>query len=192
MAGTGAAVDTVLRFVNTHADGGGRPERFGDGAALGRWLQETGTDRPASPNATSPSDADAAGARELRDALVTVLLAHSDDDAVGGDAVAEAEAYLRSIAERFPLTPVIGAHGAHVVSAQTGVPHLLGTVLAAVVEVALTGDWARVKACRNPPCHFGFFDRSRNSSAGFCSAACRSQASMRAYRARRRADATDS
>lgn len=43
-----------------------------------------------------------------------------------------------------------------------------------------------VKACRNQPCHFGFFDRTRNSSAGFCSPGCSSQASMRAYRQRKK------
>jgi predicted RNA-binding Zn ribbon-like protein len=72
------------------------------------------------------------------------------------------------------------------VRVMSGVPAALGTVLAATVELAQSGEWGRIKACRNPPCHFGFFDRTRNSSAGFCSPSCRSQASMRAYRARRK------
>jgi predicted RNA-binding Zn ribbon-like protein len=59
-------------------------------------------------------------------------------------------------------------------------------VLAAATELALSGQWARIKACRNEPCHFAFFDRSKNTSAGYCSTQCSSQASMRAYRARRK------
>jgi predicted RNA-binding Zn ribbon-like protein len=183
----GTAVETVLLFVNTHADGGGNHELFGDGPALGRWIRESGIEAPGGSGGWAVSDADAAGARELRDALITVLLAHSGDDGLTTEAVDAAEAHLRSVAERFPLTSVITERGAHLVSRQAGVPHLMGTVLAAVVESALAGDWARVKACRNPPCHTGFFDHSRNSSGAFCSPGCRSQASMRAYRARRKA-----
>jgi hypothetical protein len=56
------------------------------------------------------------------------------------------------------------------VRVMSGVPAALGTVLAATVELAQSGEW----------------DRTRNSSAGFCSPSCRSQASMRAYRARRK------
>jgi predicted RNA-binding Zn ribbon-like protein len=59
-------------------------------------------------------------------------------------------------------------------------------VLAAATELALSGQWARIKACRNEPCHFAFFDRSKNTSAGYCSTQCSSQASMRAYRARKK------
>jgi predicted RNA-binding Zn ribbon-like protein len=57
--------------------------------------------------------------------------------------------------------------------------------LVAAIELALSGQWARIKACRNEPCHFGFFDRSKNTSGGYCSTQCSSRASMRAYRARK-------
>jgi predicted RNA-binding Zn ribbon-like protein len=198
MDGARTAVETVLLFVNTHADGGGKQELFGDGPALSRWIAEIdiastvgGAIGTCAAGGARASDVDAADARELRDALITVLLAHSDDDAVACEAQADAETFLWSIAERFPLTSVVTARGANLVSRQTGVPYLMGTVLAAVVESALSGDWARVKACRNPPCHTGFFDHSRNRTAGFCSSGCRSQASMRAYRARRKAGPND-
>jgi predicted RNA-binding Zn ribbon-like protein len=172
-----AGPDLVLRFVNTHPDGGGRAEQLADGRAFARWLGDAGFAVDAA------TDADAAGARELRDALVTVLLAHSGD---APDDLADAERHLRTVAERYPLTPVVTAGGITLVSTQSGVPAALGSVLAAVATCDREGGWARLKACRNPPCHFGFVDRSRNGSAGFCSATCRSQASMRAYRARRR------
>lgn len=63
---------------------------------------------------------------------------------------------------------------------------MFGTVLAAATEVAQHGDWARIKACCNSPCHFGFFGRTRNRAARYCSPGCGSQASMRAYRRRKR------
>jgi predicted RNA-binding Zn ribbon-like protein len=180
MSGTPAAAQLLLDFVNTRADSGGRQELFGDAAAFSRWLQRSGlTDTPA-------TEADAAGAREVRDALVTILLAHSDDETATTAAVEAAQQYLQGMAARYPVAPVITAEGARLASAQSGVPAVFGSVLAAAVELAQSGEWGRIKACRNPPCHFGFFDRTRNSSAGFCSPGCRSQASMRAYRARRR------
>ncbi|MGP4014875.1 CGNR zinc finger domain-containing protein [Saccharopolyspora sp. 5N708] len=175
-----STVQLVLDFVNTHPDGTGRTELFSDGEALSSWLGTVGL----TPNDTLVTDADAAAARELRDALVTILLAHSDDDPAMAPAVQAAQQYLHEIADRYPLVPIITADQIRLISAQTGVPRALGTVLAAVTEFARSGDWARIKACRNPPCHFAFFDRSRNGSAGFCSPGCRSQASMRAYRAR--------
>ncbi|MFE3700405.1 CGNR zinc finger domain-containing protein [Nocardia tengchongensis] len=44
----------------------------------------------------------------------------------------------------------------------------------------------RIKACCNPPCHFGFIDRTRNRAARYCSPGCGSQVSMRALRQRRK------
>lgn len=65
-------------------------------------------------------------------------------------------------------------------------PGLFGSVLAAATEVAQQGDWVRIKACCNPPCHFGFTDRTRNRTARYCSPGCASQSSMRAYRLRKK------
>lgn len=176
----------VLDFVNTRADGGGATERLGDAASLARWLEAAGLIEPH----TVVTAADAAGARELRDALVTVMLAHSgaDDGDTGGGAaaVAAAESHLRRTASLHPLAAVITAGGAVLASDQTGVPGAFGSILAAVAEAAGTDRWGRLKACRNPPCHAGFFDRTRNASGAYCSAGCGSQVSMRAMRRRRR------
>jgi predicted RNA-binding Zn ribbon-like protein len=54
-----------------------------------------------------------------------------------------------------------------------------------MTELALTGTWSRIKACRN--CHFGFYDRSRNTSGAYCSNTCSTQVGMRNYRQRHRA-----
>jgi predicted RNA-binding Zn ribbon-like protein len=179
------AIEVILRFVNTRADGAGRPEGFGAAADFGRWAAEQGL----LPDDTVVTDADAAAARELRDALVTLLLAHALDPALATAQVAAAERYLREAGLRYPLRTVVTAAGARLVAESAGVPHVFGTVLAAVTEVAQHGDWGRIKACNNPPCHFGFFDRTRNRAARYCSPGCGSQVSMRAFRQRQRESA---
>ncbi|MFC5889984.1 CGNR zinc finger domain-containing protein [Kitasatospora sp. CM 4170] len=179
-------VETVLAFVNTRADGGGRQELFGDGQAFAAWLAERDEFGGEFGGETVATDADAAAARELRDALVTLLLAHSGDEGSLGESLRHAEQHLRRAGTLYPLATVVTAGGVELASPQAGVPRVFGTVLAAVTTFAQTGDWGRIKACRNPPCHFGFFDRTRNGSGLYCSTGCGSQVSMRNYRRRQR------
>lgn len=175
-------VETVLAFVNTRADGSGRQELFGDGDAFAAWLSQ----HDEFGGETVVTDADAAVARELRDALVTVLLAHSGDEESLGEPLLRAERHLRRVGSLYPLAPVVTAGGVELASPQTGVPRVFGTVLAAVTTFAQSSDWGRIKACRNPPCHFGFFDRTRNGAGLYCSTGCGSQVSMRKHRQRQR------
>ncbi|WP_426402845.1 CGNR zinc finger domain-containing protein [Streptomyces sp. R-07] len=174
--------ETVLAFVNTRADGGGRRELFEDGHSFAAWLAE----HDEFGGETVATDADAAAARELRDALVTLLLAHSGDEESLGEPLRHAEQHLRRAGALYPLATVVTAGGVELASPQAGVPRVFGTVLAAVTTFAQTGDWGRIKACRNPPCHFGFFDRTRNGAGLYCSTGCGSQVSMRNYRRRQR------
>lgn len=176
----------VLAFVNTHADGAGNPERFGAGDRLLEWLAEVnwlGSD----PTPHGASDADAAEVRECRDALLTVLLAHAHDPAVTDADLEQAELRVQRAGRRYPVATEINEAGARLLPVDdTGLPGVLARVFAAAAELALAGQWPRVKACRNEPCHTAFTDRTRNTSAVYCSPQCASQASMRAYRARRR------
>ncbi|MFI8101085.1 CGNR zinc finger domain-containing protein [Streptomyces sp. NPDC086023] len=181
-----AAVETVLAFVNTRADGSGRLESFGDGGSFTAWLAESGAFGGGLAGELVATDADAAAARELRDALVTVLLAHSGDEEGLGEPLRRAERHLRRAGSLYPLATVVTADGVELASPQAGVEGVFGTVLAAVTTFAQSGDWGRVKACRNPPCHFGFFDRTRNGAGLYCSPGCGSQVSMRNYRRRQR------
>jgi predicted RNA-binding Zn ribbon-like protein len=176
------SVELLLDFVNTRADSGGRPESLGNAEGLRQWVRKNGL----ADDDTAPTSADAASARELRDALVTVMLAHAGADVCTKGALALAESHLRRRAALHPLVSVITAAGAELTSAQTGIPRVFGTILATVTEFARLGNWSRLKACRNPVCHLGFFDRTRNSSALYCSSGCSSQVSMRAYRQRRK------
>lgn len=122
------AVDVVLQFVNTHTSGPRQlKERFSNAQAMQAWLHENGL----GTSETHVTEADAAGARELRDALITVLLAHAGDKDITPEVLTETEEYLRGIAARYPLVTVVTASGASLTTAQTGVPGLFGTVLAA-------------------------------------------------------------
>lgn len=176
------AVELLLDFVNTRADAGGRQESLGNAEALEQWVRKNGL----ADHDTAPTSADAASARELRDALVMVMLAHAGADACTEGALALAESHLRRRAALHPLVSVITTGGAELISGQTGIPRVFGTILAAVTDFARQGNWSRLKACRNPSCHLGFFDRTRNSSALYCSSGCNSQVSMRAYRQRQK------
>ncbi|MER7757154.1 CGNR zinc finger domain-containing protein [Kitasatospora sp. NPDC097643] len=183
------AVETVLAFVNTRADGSGRQELFGDGDSFAAWLAEYDEYDEfggGGGGETGATDADAAAARELRDALVTVLLAHSGDEESLGEPLQRAERHLRRAGALYPLATVVTAGGVELASQQAGVERVFGTVLAAVTTFAQSSDWGRIKACRNPPCHFGFFDRTRNGGGLYCSPGCGSQVSMRNYRQRQR------
>ncbi|MFC5264617.1 CGNR zinc finger domain-containing protein [Kribbella qitaiheensis] len=176
-----AEVEIVLGFANTHADRFGRSERFADADGLSDWLAEHGF----AEAAADVTDADAGAVRELRDALVAILLGHSDDPHSSAKTLVEAEGLLRRTGGRYPLVTVVDRSGAHLVPAQRGLPGALGSVLAAMTELALTGAWNRCKACRNQRCHFAFYDRSRNTSGAYCSSTCSTQVGMRNYRQRR-------
>ncbi|GIF68407.1 hypothetical protein Ais01nite_64420 [Asanoa ishikariensis] len=132
----------------------------------------------------TPSDV--AAATELRASLAVLLRAHSGC-ALDAGAVGAAEAHLRQVATRYPLIPVVGADACALVPAHDGAFGLFARVLGAVTDLAYRGAWARAKVCKNDTCHTGFFDKTRNTSGLYCSPACSSQASMRAYRNRRKA-----
>ncbi|MBG0817349.1 ABATE domain-containing protein [Planomonospora sp. ID82291] len=186
------AADLVLDFVNTRPIDG-REERLADASTTARWLHATGLLH----DGALVTEADAAAARELRQALVVVLLAHAGEPVGGGPgesgtALEEAEAHLRRSGALYPLSPVVTAHDVRLVPAREGMPGAFGGLLAAVAELARDGTWTRVKACRNPPCHLGFYDRTRNCSAAYCSPRrCGAQVAMRSYRSRRAADPAD-
>jgi predicted RNA-binding Zn ribbon-like protein len=175
----------VLALADTHGDGG-RPERLADGRGLLEWLEEVSWLGAASgePQIT---EADAAEARELRDALIVVLLANARDPHTHSEQVRAAEALLRRAGERYPLAFAVDGGQIRLRAARSGLAGAFGQVLASIAALSLSGEWSRVKACRNEPCHRAFIDHSRNTSAVYCGPQCGSQVSMRAHRARRRA-----
>jgi predicted RNA-binding Zn ribbon-like protein len=63
----------------------------------------------------------------------------------------------------------------------------LGGLLVAVADAQAQGAWRRLKACRQPGCHWVFYDTSRNAAGVWCSmSVCGSRSKMRSYRRRQR------
>ena len=72
----------------------------------------------------------------------------------------------------------------------TGWRRFASLLLAATFEAQLADTRRRLKICRNPRCRVAFYDRSRNSSGVWHDLkTCGNPANLRAYRARRRAQA---
>lgn len=174
---TRGAIDLLLDAVNSTASPNGRTERWATAPELLGWF----ADKTTNTDHVAATAADAAHARELRDALVSVFRTHCGCET---SPVENAEAFLQDAAQRFPISPLVTAEGVTFVAAQTGMSGLFGSVMAAAAEVASGRLWHRLKICKNPTCHAGFYDKTRNSSGQFCSAACKSQVTMRAYRER--------
>jgi len=175
--------DLLLGFVNT-GPLGGRADHLTGPEDLSAWLRGSGLIEDGSV----VTGADALAARELRDAFVTVLRAHSGCED-GESALPSAERYLLQIAARYPLAPQLSAEGCRLVPTQDGVLGGFGALLAAAADLAARGGWARLKMCKDPSCHTGFFDKTRNSSGLYCSSACSTRMAARAYRSRVRSSA---
>jgi predicted RNA-binding Zn ribbon-like protein len=158
-------LQAVLVFVNTLELETGADE-------LSSWLEERGV---------RPTRAALARAREVREALRELLLAHNglDADVEGASAVLDAASRRARLALR-----VRG--GALVLEpAARGVDRIVGEVLAAVSAAVADGTWRRAKACRAPDCAWAFFDHARNRSRTWCSMeVCGNRAKARRYRAR--------
>ncbi|SDN43108.1 CGNR zinc finger domain-containing protein [Actinacidiphila guanduensis] len=179
--------DLLLGFVNT-GPLGGSPDTLTGPDDLTAWLARTGL--AGSGTAAAVTGADAVAARELRDALVMIFRAHSGCED-GESALPAAEAYLQAVAHRYPLTPRVTADGVRMVPAQDGVLGAFGALFAAAADLAARGGWARLKMCKDPSCHTGFFDKTRNSSGLYCSSACSTRMAARAYRSRAKTAAAE-
>ncbi|MGO9488360.1 MAG: CGNR zinc finger domain-containing protein [Solirubrobacteraceae bacterium] len=170
-------LNLVIDFVNTldREDGG---ELLTTPAALAGWLSERGLLEVG----TSVGEPELAEARELRESLRSVMLAHN-----GGERPDSAEAQLAAVAERGEL----GVHFEPGGSIRLGprVGGLAGALAALLIPVAQAigdGSWSRVKACRAADCEWAFYDRSRNRSGTWCDmAVCGNRTKVRAYRSRR-------
>ncbi|GAA0225295.1 CGNR zinc finger domain-containing protein [Cryptosporangium japonicum] len=171
-------------------------ERFGLRTAPSRLalVQDLlNTDAPA--GRADPDDllADAAGAtRWAAGALGGPVL--TDDDASHLRAFRESlRAAVRSPGATVPgvrvaVEAALSGDGTVTVQpAGDGWRYVVGAVLLAADEARLTGEWHRLKVCRNDACGTAFYDRSRNSSAVWHDAArCGNAPNLRASRARRR------
>jgi predicted RNA-binding Zn ribbon-like protein len=169
-----ADLQLVCDFVNS-ADLEERRDELADGRGLADWLAVHGL---ASKHVRA-SDADAAEARELREALRDLMLANNGAPCDRSSAVAVLDAAGRraGLAVRFDSGAI------RLVSDERGVRGALGVVLGAAGEAMAGGSWRRAKACRSDTCRWAFVDRSRNQSRQWCSmSVCGNRAKARTFR----------
>ena len=117
-------------------------------------------------------------ARELRESLRAVLLAHA------GHPPHREVTPLGELLADAPLYVAVQDDGsATLAPADTG--PLLSRVAAAVAEALVAGTWTRLKACEAETCHWAYYDRSPAGRGRWCSMqVCGARAKMRRYRAK--------
>ena len=167
-------LELLQRFINTHNhDFPSDWDRIGTAEKAGTWLREKGLVAAAD----RVSDADAARLRALREAIRALLVAHRR---------AEAADTIRAVSSGAQLNVVVQPTGRAILEAAAGgVDGAVATLLGILHEAQLTGDWQRMKACRQ--CEYAFFDRSKNRSAAWCAMSiCGNRTKNRAYYRRRR------
>jgi predicted RNA-binding Zn ribbon-like protein len=171
-------LELLQRFVNTHNhDFPDDWDRLGTPEKATAWLREKGL----IGDGARVAAAEAARLRELREALRALIVAGRDGSLAPGalDAVAAAARYAA-------LTVALDPEGrTGLAPAGDGVDGAVATLLGIMHEAQLTGDWERMKACRQ--CEYAFFDRSKNRSAAWCAMAiCGNRTKNRTYYRRRR------
>jgi predicted RNA-binding Zn ribbon-like protein len=168
-------LELLQRFVNTYNhDFPPDWDRIGTPAKARAWLREKGLLAPGD----RVSDADVARLRELREAIRALAIANH-----GGSPDAGAPETIRRLSA--PLTVAVDAAGRTVLEpARPGVDGAVATLLGILHEAQLTGQWSRMKGCRQ--CEYAFFDRSKNRSAAWCAMSiCGNRTKNRAYYRRR-------
>jgi predicted RNA-binding Zn ribbon-like protein len=165
-------LELLQRFVNTHNhDFPDDWDRLGTAAKATGWLRE----KRLIAAGERVSAAEAAGLRELREALRALLVGGEPSEVIHEAALTARLSVTLDDAGRTALEPAVrGADGA------------VATLLGILHEAQLGGDWARMKACRQ--CEYAFFDRSKNRSAAWCAMSiCGNRTKNRAYYRRSRA-----
>jgi len=169
-------LETVRRFVNTR-DIEERRDELASPRLLHDWLVSHGLLAPDE----AAGEGDLRRALRVREALRAALLANNGApvDESAHAALDAAARHARLLARFRPDGSAALEPGAH------GVDAALGRVLAIAFRAISDGSWARLKACRNPDCHWIFYDTTRNRSATWCEMGiCGNRAKARSYRLR--------
>jgi predicted RNA-binding Zn ribbon-like protein len=175
-------LELLQRFINSHNHDFPREwDRIGTAERAREWLRQKQLVAPGD----RVSDADAARLRELREAIRGLAIANqgSEPDAAAAD-------IIRRASETAPLAVAVDGTGRTALEpGRGGVDGAVAMLLGILHEAQLTGDWSRMKACRQ--CEYAFFDRSKNRSAAWCAMSiCGNRTKNRAYYRRRRTAAT--
>jgi predicted RNA-binding Zn ribbon-like protein len=174
-------LELLQRFVNSHNHDLPREwDRIGTPERARAWLREKGLVAPGD----RISAADAARLRDLREAIRA--LAHANH---GDRPEPAATDVIRQAAGTARLRVAIDDAGRTALEAEPrGVDGAVATLLGILHEAQLSGQWPRLKACRQ--CGYAIFDRSKNRSAAWCAMEiCGNRTKNRAYYRRRRSAA---
>jgi predicted RNA-binding Zn ribbon-like protein len=173
--------DLLLDFVNTR-DLRPAHDAFDSPTALAVWLEERGLLQPGA----RVTRADVVFARDVREAIRQLLLAHNDcavEDVVPL-AVLDVAAKRGRLAARFANGSV------RLEPTAPGVAGAVGQILGCVADAMADGTWGRLKACRADDCQWGYLDSAKNHSRAWCSmSSCGNRAKAHAYRERHAAPA---
>ena len=172
-------LELLQRFINSYNHDFPREwDRIGTADKAQTWLRR----KRLVASGDRISEADAARLRELREAIRALAMANH-----GGQPAATATDVVRRLSGGAQLTVAVDDAGRTALEpARRGVDGAVATLLGILHEAQLTGQWARMKACRQ--CGYAFFDRSKNRSAAWCAMSiCGNRTKNRAYYRRRTA-----
>jgi predicted RNA-binding Zn ribbon-like protein len=171
-------IELIQAYVNTlHKDVLGDEEELTTPSRLASWLAAHDL---VGPDARTTA-AELRQAKELREAIRTLLLAHNEIEV---DEVA-AHAVLDRAARKARVELHFEVDGPELAAAAAGVTGGLGRVVIAVHDAVADGSWQRLKACRARDCEWAFIDTAKNQSRAWCSMrSCGNREKARAYRLR--------
>jgi predicted RNA-binding Zn ribbon-like protein len=169
----------VQSFVNTwEADTG--VDLLADPEAGPFWLEQAGL--------THGSDVDLAQARAIRESIRALLVQKSGE----GDIEHAERSTLEALAAGARVQLAI--EGDAIVlhpAGDDGPSFLAATLLLIIRDAQRDGSWDRLKACRNPDCHWAYYDRSHAARGAWCDmAVCGNRMKNRNLRSRRLAGGT--
>ena len=171
-----SALELIRDFVNT-ADLEEGEDKLADPRGLQYWLVFHGL----AQLRDRATEADAADARALREALRELLRGHNGF-AVDREAASET---LDAVARKAGLDLRFVEGAIRFVPRKRGVTGGLGLLLAAVGQAMADGSWQRLKACKSDSCRWAFIDNARNRSRQWCDmAVCGNRAKARTFRSK--------
>jgi predicted RNA-binding Zn ribbon-like protein len=172
-------LELLQRFINSYNHEFPRDwDRLGTPEKAYAWLHRKGLLDAGDPVSTRH----AARLRELREAMRAQVVAHH-----AGRSDAASTDIIRAAARSARLRVAIDDSGrTRLAAAGGGVSGAVATLLGIMHEAQISGQWSRLKGCRQ--CGYAFFDRSRNRSAVWCAMSiCGNRAKNRTYYRRDRA-----
>jgi predicted RNA-binding Zn ribbon-like protein len=164
----------VQSFVNTW-EGDTGVDLLADPEAGPLWLEQAGL-------AHGP-DVELAQARAIRESIRSLLVHKSGE----GDLEPADRNTLAALAASTRLQLAFDGEAVVLHADEVdGLSFLAATLLLVIRDAQRDGSWDRLKACRNPDCHWAFYDRSHAARGAWCDmAVCGNRMKNRNLRSRR-------